>query len=88
MKEEAHACIRKPQAIRLPDGQNGDLLALDLALKALEELDPRKCQAVKLRYFGGLSIDEIAEELGCIDEEGRDLTFAEASLRQQITGDE
>ena len=38
-------------------------MALDDALTALEKLDARKCQAVELRYFGGLSLDEIAQVL-------------------------
>jgi RNA polymerase sigma factor (TIGR02999 family) len=41
-----------------------DLLALDEALQQLEQLDARQSQIVELRYFGGLSIDEIARLLG------------------------
>ncbi|MCA9555116.1 MAG: sigma-70 family RNA polymerase sigma factor [Myxococcales bacterium] len=40
-----------------------DLIALDSALNALAELDPRHAQVVELRYFGGLSVPEIAETL-------------------------
>jgi RNA polymerase sigma factor (TIGR02999 family) len=38
-----------------------DLLALDAAMKRLATLDPRQCQVVELRFFGGLSIEETAE---------------------------
>lgn len=38
-----------------------DLLALDNAMEQLAELDPRQCQIVELRFFGGLSIEETAE---------------------------
>jgi RNA polymerase sigma factor (TIGR02999 family) len=38
-----------------------DLLALDDAMKRLADLDPRQCQIVELRFFGGLSIEETAE---------------------------
>jgi RNA polymerase sigma factor (TIGR02999 family) len=41
-----------------------DLLDLDAALRALEELDPEQGRIVELRYFAGLSIDETAEALG------------------------
>jgi RNA polymerase sigma-70 factor (ECF subfamily) len=41
-----------------------ELLALDDALEILEKLDRRKSQVVELRYFGGLSTEEIAEVLG------------------------
>src|SRR5262249_31124264 len=40
-----------------------DLSALDEALTALEKLDVRQSQIVELRFFGGLSIEEIAEVL-------------------------
>ena len=77
------------EAIGMPNGQNADLLALDGALQALEQVDARKGQAVELRYFGGLSIDEIAEALKVSTKTvHRDLTFAEAWLRQQMTGGE
>ena len=38
-----------------------DLLALDDAMKSLASLDPRQCQIVELRFFGGLSIEETAQ---------------------------
>lgn len=41
-----------------------DLIALDDALRSLAEIDERKCRVVELRYFGGLSNEEIAEVLG------------------------
>jgi RNA polymerase sigma factor (TIGR02999 family) len=65
------------EAISLPHGLSTDLLALDESLKALEEVDARKCKAVELRYFGGLSIDEIAEILRVSAKTvSRDLAFA------------
>ncbi|MCI0336576.1 MAG: sigma-70 family RNA polymerase sigma factor [Acidobacteria bacterium] len=42
-------------------GQEIDLVALNEALKNLERLDPQQGQIVELRYFTGLTIDEIAE---------------------------
>jgi RNA polymerase sigma factor (TIGR02999 family) len=41
-----------------------DLVALDEALTALTEIDARKSELVELRFFGGLSNDEIAELQG------------------------
>ena len=38
-------------------------LALDDALRFLENVDPQKGKIVELRYFGGLSVDETAEVL-------------------------
>jgi len=41
-----------------------DVFALGQALARLAERDPRQCEVVELRYFGGLSQEEIAEVLG------------------------
>ena len=40
-----------------------DLVALDDALSALGRIDERKSQVVELRFFGGLSTEEVAEVL-------------------------
>ena len=41
-----------------------DVVALDEALERLAQLNPRHSQIVELRYFGGLTEEEIAETLG------------------------
>ncbi len=62
-----------------------DLVALDSGLNALEKLDPRKCKAVELRYFGGLSMDEIAQALDVSPVTvRRDLRMAEAWLHREM----
>ena len=40
-----------------------ELVALDETLDEWGRMDPRKAQVVELRYFGGLTVDEIAEVL-------------------------
>jgi RNA polymerase sigma factor (TIGR02999 family) len=45
-------------------GLDVDILALEEALAALAQVDPRPSQVVELRFFGGFSIDETAEALG------------------------
>src|SRR5688572_10683691 len=47
----------------IQEGTSPDLLALDVALNALDQLDPRKCKVVEMRFFGGLSVEETAEAL-------------------------
>jgi RNA polymerase sigma-70 factor (ECF subfamily) len=42
---------------------NVDLIALETALDKLAELDARKAKVVELKFFGGLTMDEIAEVL-------------------------
>jgi RNA polymerase sigma-70 factor (ECF subfamily) len=51
------------QAIEASPKRSPDLVALDDALNALAAFDPRKCQIVELRFFGGLSVEETAEAL-------------------------
>ncbi|QFT78695.1 ECF-type sigma factor [Erythrobacter sp. THAF29] len=38
-----------------------DLIALDLLLEDLAELDPQRAKLVEMRFFGGMTIEEIAE---------------------------
>ncbi len=40
-----------------------EILDLDEALRRLAEFDPRSCQVVVMRYFGGMTEDEIADVL-------------------------
>ncbi len=40
-----------------------EVIALDEALNALAEVDPRKARVIELRFFGGLSVEETAEVL-------------------------
>ena len=48
----------------MPGGQDLDLVALDDALNTLAAIDPRQSRMVELKFFGGLSVDEMAEVLG------------------------
>jgi RNA polymerase sigma factor (TIGR02999 family) len=41
-----------------------DLVALDDALQELEKADPRRSRMVELKYFGGLTAEEIGELVG------------------------
>ena len=63
-----------------------DLLDLDRALTALEREDPRSCQVVELRYFGGLNEEEIASALNIsLATVKRDWTFARAWLLDSLS---
>ena len=46
------------------DEHSLELLALDEAIKALEQHDPQAAELVKLRFFGGLKHQEAADTLG------------------------
>ena len=61
------------------------LVALDDALNALELLDERKSRVVELRFFGGLTNDEIAEVLKVSAETiKRDWRFARTWLLREL----
>lgn len=51
------------EASVLPQRQDVDLLALDDALTSLTALDPQQGRIVELRFFGGLTQEEIGEVL-------------------------
>jgi RNA polymerase sigma-70 factor (ECF subfamily) len=63
-----------------------DLIALDDALLKLEEFDPRQCRIVELRFFGGLTEEEISHLLGLsVRTIKRDWSVARAWLYAEIT---
>lgn len=51
------------EARGVPTPRGVELLALDEALSGLEALDPRQSKVVEMRFFGGLTVDEIATML-------------------------
>jgi RNA polymerase sigma-70 factor (ECF subfamily) len=73
------------ETISFQHKRSRDLVALDSGLEALEKIDPRKCKAIELRYFGGLSMDEIAQALDVSPVTvRRDLRMAEAWLHNEM----
>jgi RNA polymerase sigma factor (TIGR02999 family) len=52
------------EVLAVPLEEKTDLVALDEALKILADLNQRQSQIVELRYFGGLSEEEISVALG------------------------
>jgi len=62
-----------------------DFLALDEALGQLAEFDERKSRAIELKYFGGMTTEEIGSVLGIsVATVGRELRFGQAWLRRQL----
>jgi len=51
------------EAFEVTSGKDADIVALDEALTELAKFDERKATVVELKFFGGLSVDEIAEVL-------------------------
>jgi RNA polymerase sigma factor (TIGR02999 family) len=81
----------QPVSLSLVEGPSGrqdvELIALEDALQRLTALDERKSKVVELKFFGGLTIEEIAEVLqvsGATVE--REWAFARAWLYEAIEG--
>jgi RNA polymerase sigma factor (TIGR02999 family) len=69
------------------DGPNLELLVLDDALRRLHAKDPRCAELVELRFFGGLSVAEIAETLEISEATvKRDWVFAKTWLLAEVAG--
>jgi RNA polymerase sigma-70 factor (ECF subfamily) len=51
------------EALAIPELQGMDFVALDEALSRLAEIDPRQSQIVEMRFYIGLSHEEIAKVL-------------------------
>ena len=76
---------------RSPEGESGpgavDVLALDSALEKLAALDPQQAKIVELRYFGGMTVEEVAEALDISPATvKRHWTVARAWLHKELTG--
>jgi RNA polymerase sigma factor (TIGR02999 family) len=79
---------RAVESMRIDDRIEADALDLDLALRRLAEAQPRAARVVELRYFGGLSTEEIAQSLDVSPATvKRDWLVARAWLYGQLCGD-
>jgi RNA polymerase sigma factor (TIGR02999 family) len=65
-----------------------NLVALDDALTSLAKMDPRRCQVIELRFFGGLTVEETAVVLKVSPETVmRDARLAKAWLARELAGE-
>ncbi len=75
------------EAVDFARKQDVDLVLLDESLRRLAALDPQKAKIVELRFFGGLSVEEVAEVTGLSDSTvKRQWRAAKAWLHTQISG--
>ena len=76
------------QAKDISQEKNTDLVALDDALNSLAELESTKSQIVKLRFFGGLSVEETAEVMKISARTvAREWVVAQAWLSRALNGE-
>ncbi len=73
---------------QLPAGHTdraAELVALDVALSSLSQMDPRRGQVIELRFFGGLTVEETAEVLNISPQSVmRDWKLARAWLAREL----
>ena len=73
------------EVISFPNRQDVDLILLDEALNRLGELDSLQARIVEMRFFAGLTVEEVAEVLGVSDSEvKREWRSAKAWLTAQL----
>jgi RNA polymerase sigma factor (TIGR02999 family) len=67
-------------------GTAPDALVLDEALQKLAAFDERKSRAIELKYFGGMTTEEIGAALGIsVATVGRELRVGQAWLRRELS---
>jgi RNA polymerase sigma factor (TIGR02999 family) len=70
------------------DDRAGSLVAINDALDRLAEIDPKQAEIVEMRFFGGLTIAEIAETLGVSERTvAREWQTARLWLFREFSGD-
>ena len=68
------------------EGRRPDSLVVDEALRKLAEFDERKSQAIELKFFGGMTTEEISTVLGIsVATVGRELRIGQAWLRRELS---
>ncbi len=92
-----HAERRGGQAVCIPleettvgvmDG-SADVLGVDEAIEQLAERHPRMARVVELRFFGGLTVSEVAQVLqASVRTVEREWTRAKAYLLEHVSSDD
>jgi len=68
-------------------GRWEEILAVDEALRRLNDLAPQQARIAEMRYFGGLSVEEAAEALGISPRTvKRDWAVAKGWLHAELSG--
>ncbi len=84
-KRGAECRVELSEDFEQPQQQGTDVIALDDALNELSKFDAQQCRIVELRFFGGLTVDEIAAILDISAATiGRDWSMAKAWLSREM----
>jgi len=83
-----HPNLSLDQSFGVQEPAELDVVALDEALETLSNLDPQQARVIELRFFGGLTIEEISEALDISPATvTRDWVTAKAWLFSQLKPD-
>ena len=76
------------EIVDFTQGSDINLVSLDEALNTLAEFDPKQAKIIELKFFGGLTNEEIAEVTGVSDSTvKREWRIAKAWLHDQLKAD-
>ena len=80
-----HQRVELSQVAEELRGRSADVLNVDEALQKLEEIDSRKAELVRLRFFAGLTLSEAAKTLGVSDTTAdNDWAYAKTWLKVEM----
>jgi RNA polymerase sigma factor (TIGR02999 family) len=88
-KKRGEGAVKVPleEVLDLAEARNLDVVALDEALSRLAELDPRQARIVELRFYIGLTHEEIAELLDIgLTTVKREWNIARLWLHRELSG--
>jgi RNA polymerase sigma factor (TIGR02999 family) len=86
-KRGGGATLPLDEALTLAAADSEELLAIHDALDELARMDPRQSRIVELKYFGGMSIEEIAAVLDLSERTvKREWQMAKAWLYERVSG--
>ena len=78
--------IEMADAVQLSSEASQELIILDESLTKLSKIDERKADIVEYRYFGGFTLEEVAELLGVSQSTvEREWRFARSWLKREMT---
>jgi RNA polymerase sigma-70 factor (ECF subfamily) len=78
--------ITLDDSLLIAEDRLADAVAIDEVVQRLEALDPRQGHIVELRFFGGLSVEEVAEVMGISSPTvKREWQSAKAWLHRELT---
>lgn len=78
--------VKLSQVAATVNGPSVDVLAVDEALRKLEQQNPRKAELVRLRFFAGLTLAEAARALGIsVSTADNDWAYAKTWLRLEMS---